>query len=87
MTNRPHAVLCRSVDDDPVNQLVIQRMLTKAGFQVIKAATGDKALDLVHVGAAHLLNVYCGESGVLCRGVGGRQLRGLGCVCCCALGF
>lgn len=36
-----------SVDDDPVNQMVIQRMLSKAGFRVIKAATGDKALDLV----------------------------------------
>ena len=47
----PHALLLRSVDDDPVNQLVIQRMLTKAGFRVIKAATGDKALDLVQVGA------------------------------------
>ncbi|GAB4816203.1 hypothetical protein N2152v2_003249 [Parachlorella kessleri] len=41
------AIHVLSVDDDPVNQMVIQRMLSKAGFRVIKAATGDKALDLV----------------------------------------
>lgn len=42
-------LLRRSVDDDPVNQMVIQRMLSKAGFRVVKAADGDKALDLVGV--------------------------------------
>jgi DNA-binding response OmpR family regulator len=36
-----------SVDDDPVNQMVIQAMLGKAGFKVLKAADGQKALDLL----------------------------------------
>lgn len=41
-----------SVDDDPVNQMVIQTMLTKAGFRVLKAPDGQKALDMLEVGAA-----------------------------------
>ena len=49
-----------SVDDDPVNQMVIQTMLSKAGFKVLKAADGQKALDM--------LDVSC--EGV---GVGGRR--------------
>ena len=40
------------MDDDPVNQMVIQAMLGKAGFKVLKAADGQKALDLLEVGAA-----------------------------------
>ena len=31
-----------NADDDPVNQMVVQTMLTKAGFQVLKAADGEK---------------------------------------------
>lgn len=41
-----------SVDDDPINQMVIQNMLTKAGFSVLKAPDGQKALDMLEVGAA-----------------------------------
>ena len=41
-----------SVDDDPINQLVIQTMLSKAGFKVLKAADGQKALDMLEVGGA-----------------------------------
>lgn len=37
------------MDDDPVNQMVIQAMLGKAGFKVLKAADGQKALDLLEV--------------------------------------
>ena len=45
----PRQVL--SVDDDPINQMVIQTMLSKAGFKVLKAADGQKALDMLEVGA------------------------------------
>lgn len=37
-----------SVDDDPVNQMVIETMLRRAGFRVSKAADGQRALDLLH---------------------------------------
>lgn len=36
-----------SVDDDPVNQMVVQTMLRRAGFKVSKAADGYKALDML----------------------------------------
>ena len=42
-----------SVDDDPVNQMVIQTMLSKAGFKVLTAADGQKALDMLEVGGGH----------------------------------
>ena len=45
----PPALQVLSVDDDPVNQMVIQAMLGKAGFKVLKAADGQKALDLLEV--------------------------------------
>lgn len=48
-----------SVDDDPVNQMVIQTMLTKAGFKVLKAPDGQKALDMLEVGAG----CYCSRAG------------------------
>ncbi|KAL4447416.1 hypothetical protein ABPG75_004635 [Micractinium tetrahymenae] len=47
-----NSVQVLSVDDDPVNQMVIQTMLTKAGFRVLKAPDGQKALDMLEVGAA-----------------------------------
>ena len=46
----PFVAQVLSVDDDPVNQMVIQAMLGKAGFKVLKAADGQKALDLLEVG-------------------------------------
>ncbi|PSC67347.1 Non-motile and phage-resistance [Micractinium conductrix] len=42
-----------SVDDDPVNQMVIQTMLSKAGFKVLKAADGQKALDMLDESLRH----------------------------------
>ena len=36
-----------SVDDDPVNQMVIQTMLKRAGFKVSKASDGNKALEIL----------------------------------------
>jgi signal transduction histidine kinase/CheY-like chemotaxis protein len=36
-----------SVDDDPVNQMVVQTMLKRAGFKVSKAGDGHKALELL----------------------------------------
>lgn len=52
---RPHTLLYRpsqvlSVDDDPVNQMVVQNTLAKAGLSVLKAADGQKALDMLQVG-------------------------------------
>lgn len=36
-----------SVDDDPVNQMVVQAMLKNRGFEVITSADGERALDLL----------------------------------------
>jgi signal transduction histidine kinase/CheY-like chemotaxis protein len=36
-----------SVDDDPVNQMVVQAMLKNRGFDVITSADGERALDLL----------------------------------------
>ena len=36
-----------SVDDDPVNQMVVQAMLKNKGFEVITAADGERALGLI----------------------------------------
>ncbi len=42
---KTHRIL--SVDDDPVNQMVVQAMLKNKGFEVITAADGERALGLV----------------------------------------
>lgn len=47
---RAGAVTVLSVDDDPINQMVIQAMLRRAGFKVITASDGHKALDLLATG-------------------------------------
>ena len=36
-----------SVDDDPVNQMVVQAMLKNKGFEVVTAADGERALSLI----------------------------------------
>lgn len=36
-----------SVDDDPVNQMVVQAMLKNRGFEVITSADGERALELL----------------------------------------
>ena len=36
-----------SVDDDPVNQMVVQAMLKNKGFEVVTAADGERALGLI----------------------------------------
>lgn len=36
-----------SVDDDPINQMVVQAMLRRAGFKVFAAGNGMKALDML----------------------------------------
>lgn len=36
-----------SVDDDPVNQMVVQAMLKNKGFEIITSADGERALDLM----------------------------------------
>lgn len=53
-----------SVDDDPVNQMVIENMLSKAGYRVLKAPDGQKALDMLEVRAAAAL-AHC-AAGLLC---------------------
>lgn len=45
----PHTLQVLSVDDDPVNQMVVQAMLSKAGFKVLQAPDGQKALDMLEV--------------------------------------
>lgn len=52
INNMTSGISILSVDDDPVNQMVIQKMLTKAGFRVLKAGDGQKALELVDQGIA-----------------------------------
>lgn len=47
---RAGAVTVLSVDDDPINQMVIQAMLRRAGFKVVTASDGHKALDLLASG-------------------------------------
>ena len=57
------------MDDDPVNQMVIQTMLSKAGFKVLKAADGQKALDMLEVGgwrACAWAWAWVGASGSIC---------------------
>ena len=44
---RAGVVTVLSVDDDPINQMVIQAMLRRAGFKVLRAGDGRKALDLL----------------------------------------
>ncbi len=44
-----HTLQVLSVDDDPVNQMVVQAMLSKAGFKVLQAPDGQKALDMLEV--------------------------------------
>ena len=64
------------MDDDPVNQMVIQTMLSKAGFKVLKAADGQKALDMLEVGAGqgHLLHgMGGGERQHLLHGMDGGE--------------
>jgi len=45
--NSTGSIRILSVDDDPVNQMVIEKMLSKAGFKVIKAGDGQRALDII----------------------------------------
>jgi len=47
---RAGALTILSVDDDPINQMVIQAMLRKSGFKVITAGDGMKALELLSHG-------------------------------------
>jgi CheY-like chemotaxis protein len=47
---RAGAVTILSVDDDPINQMVIQAMLRRGGFKVITAGDGMKALELLSEG-------------------------------------
>jgi hypothetical protein len=63
-----------SVDDDPVNQMVVQNTLTKAGLAVLKAADGQKALDMLQV----CVHVWVGLENRLWR-----QLAARWCVCVC----
>ena len=44
---RAGAVTVLSVDDDPINQMVIQAMLRRAGFKVVTASDGHKALEML----------------------------------------
>jgi signal transduction histidine kinase/FixJ family two-component response regulator len=44
---RAGAVTILSVDDDPINQMVIQAMLRRGGFKVTTAGDGAKALELL----------------------------------------
>jgi signal transduction histidine kinase/DNA-binding response OmpR family regulator len=47
---RAGAVTILSVDDDPINQMVMQAMLRRGGFKVVTAGDGMKALDLLDEG-------------------------------------
>ncbi len=49
---RAGAVTILSVDDDPINQMVIQAMLRRGGFKVVTAGDGIKALELLGQGVA-----------------------------------
>ncbi|RMZ57203.1 hypothetical protein APUTEX25_004037 [Auxenochlorella protothecoides] len=44
------AIRVLSVDDDPLTQTVVQGMLSRSGFQVSKAADGERALDVLEGG-------------------------------------
>jgi DNA-binding response OmpR family regulator len=44
---RAGSVTILSVDDDPINQMVIQAMLRRAGFKVLAAGNGSKALEML----------------------------------------
>lgn len=46
-SERAGAVTILSVDDDPINQMVIQAMLRRGGFKVVTAGDGMKALELL----------------------------------------
>ncbi len=39
-----------SVDDDPINQMVIQSLLTPEGYDVTQAMDGEEALDILEKG-------------------------------------
>ncbi|GFH12209.1 uncharacterized protein HaLaN_07849, partial [Haematococcus lacustris] len=43
----PPKIKVLSVDDDPVNQMVVQNLLTPEGYQIIQAMDGQEALDIL----------------------------------------
>lgn len=49
---RSGVVSILSVDDDPINQMVVQAMLRRAGFKVFAAGNGIKALNMLEASIA-----------------------------------
>ena len=66
MLNALAATLPRAlvVDDDPISRLLLARLLGNHGFNVVEAATGSEAYDLVQQGPFALAMFDIGLPGV-----------------------